>query len=68
MSKRVFPSSKKTKHAEEADAFFLGVAINPKKAEAYDRYIRDHERRLRRLEREARGEIVPGDYDKGYDE
>ena len=42
--------------------------IDPKKAKAYDEYVKDHERRLRRLEREARGEVVPGDYDNGYDE
>jgi hypothetical protein len=68
MSKRVFPSSQKAKHAEEAEAFWMERDLDPKKAKAYDEYVKDHERRLRRLEREARGEVVPGDYDMGYDE
>lgn len=32
----------------------------------YETYLRQHNARLRRLEREARGEQVPGDYDGGY--
>lgn len=41
---------------------------DPVKGKAYDKYLRDHERRIRRLQREAKGEFVPGDYDNGYDE
>lgn len=29
-------------------------------------YLREHNKELRRLEREARGEQVPGDYDGGH--
>ena len=67
MSKRVFPKNK-DRNAEGEAAFWHEQAVNPKKAEAYDKYVREHERRLRRLQREARGEVVPGDYDNGYDE
>lgn len=30
---------------------------------AYNKYLREHAAELRRLEREARGEMAPGDYD-----
>ncbi len=33
----------------------------------YQSYLKSHAARLRKLEREAAGEIVPGDYDGGYD-
>lgn len=31
----------------------------------YNKWLRQHQAELRRLEREARGELVPGDYDSG---
>ena len=64
MSKRVSPKSKSV----EADAAWLDTMADPSKAAAYDKYIRQHERRIRRLERELRGDVVPGDFDGGYDE
>ena len=33
----------------------------------YHSYLKSHAARLRRLEREANGECVPGDYDGGYE-
>jgi len=66
MSKRVFPKANRNEEGEAA--FWHEQAVNPQKAKAYDKYLRDHERRIRRLQREAKGEFVPGDYDNGYDE
>ena len=34
----------------------------------YNNYLREHAKELRRLEREANGDNVPGDYDGGYDD
>ena len=64
MSKRVSPRSKSV----EEDAAWIDTVADPRKAAMYDKYIRQHERRLRQLERELRGDIVPGDFDGGYDE
>lgn len=33
----------------------------------HEAYIKEHAKRLKRLEREQRGEWVPGDYDGGYE-
>lgn len=38
----------------------------PELVDKYEAYLKEHQKRLRRLEREARGESVPGDYDEGY--
>lgn len=38
----------------------------PEILDAYEAYLKEHHKRLRRLEREASGESVPGDYDEGY--
>lgn len=34
----------------------------------HQKYLREHAKRLKQLERIARGEQVPGDYDGGYDD
>lgn len=31
----------------------------------YEEYLKEHKRELARLEREAKGIVVPGDYDRG---
>lgn len=38
----------------------------PEEKRRYRDYLKEHQRTLRRLEREARGEFVPGDYDASY--
>lgn len=35
-------------------------------ARKYDKWLKEHTKKLRRLEREALGEFVPGDYDASY--
>lgn len=41
----------------------LVVEGEKEKLKSYEQYVREHRLRLRRLEREARGIMVPGNYD-----
>lgn len=59
--------SKKLFTPELQDAWHLEQERNPSARKAYDRYLKDHARRLRQLEREAIGESIPGD-ERNYDE
>lgn len=52
---------------EVQDSWHLENLTNPKAKKAYDKYLKDHARRLRQLERELAGEAIPGD-ERNYDE
>lgn len=40
----------------------IGKEGRSEKLKEYDDYLKEHQKRLRRLEREQRGEPIPGDY------
>ena len=59
----------KLEKAPEAEGKYLQKLVeegNEGKVREYERYMKEHQTRLRRLEREAAGDFVPGDYDGGY--
>ncbi len=60
--------SKKKRYTEELEEWHIGMAEDPKKSSKYESYLKEHQKRLRRLQREAAGVMTPGDYDGGYDE
>lgn len=59
------PESKKLTDTTNYGAV-LQMKGKKKELREYDAYVREHNRRLRQLEREARGIVVPGDHDGGY--
>lgn len=40
------------------------LSRDPKKNREYEKYVKEHAKRLRRLKRELDGVSVPGDYDE----
>ncbi len=44
----------------------LQMKGDKEKLKQHAAYVKEHERRIRQLQREARGIFVPGDHDGGY--
>lgn len=58
--------AKKERVAHEKYESAITMRGTPEEKRKYKDYLKEHQKKLRRLQREANGEFVPGDYDASY--